>query len=47
LKTALGEMASMMTTGQRAVPAVAEGHGYQFRFREAQGALRAIFSSLR
>jgi uncharacterized protein len=47
LNTALGEMGSMMTTGQRAVPAVAEGHGYPFRFREAQRALQAIFSSLR
>lgn len=47
LNTALGEMGSIMTTGQRVVPAVAERHGYQFRFREAQRALQAIFSSLR
>ena len=43
LNTALGELGSVMTTGQRVVPAVAERHGYGFRFREVQRALQAIF----
>jgi uncharacterized protein len=44
LHAALGELGSIMTTGQRVAPAVAEGHGYQFRFPEVHGALRAIFA---
>jgi uncharacterized protein (TIGR01777 family) len=41
LRLALGEMADMLLTGQRVLPAVAEGLGYQFRYRDLAPALRA------
>jgi len=41
LKMALGDMADMLLTGQRVVPAAAEKFGYQFRYPELQGALEA------
>lgn len=39
LKMVLGEMAEMLLTGQRAVPARAQALGYQFRFPTLDGAL--------
>lgn len=41
LKLALGEMAQMLLTGQRAVPAAAEKLGFQFRYPHVQEALEA------
>lgn len=44
LRAALGEMADMLLTGQRAVPAAAEKLGYRFRFSKLSDALRDILS---
>lgn len=45
LKMLLGEMAEgLLLSGQRAVPAKAEQLGFQFRYRDLEPALRAIFS---
>jgi len=41
LRLALGEMAGMLLTGQRVVPAVAERLGYAYRYRDLASALRA------
>ena len=41
LRLALGEMADMLLTGQRVLPAVAERLGYAWRYPELRGALRA------
>ena len=41
LRIMLGEMAGMLLTGQRAVPAAAEKFGYRFRYPNLQEALRA------
>ena len=41
LKLALGEMAQMLLTGQRVVPAAAEKLGFQFRYPHLQEALEA------
>ena len=41
LRLALGEMADMLLTGQRVVPAVAERLGYRFRYPQLIAALRA------
>lgn len=41
LKLALGEMAQMLLTGQRVVPAAAEKLGFQFRYPNLQEALEA------
>jgi NAD dependent epimerase/dehydratase family enzyme len=41
LRLALGEMADMLLTGQRALPGVAERLGYAFRYRDLGAALRA------
>jgi NAD dependent epimerase/dehydratase family enzyme len=38
----LGEMAEMLVTGQRAVPAAAERLGYRFRHPELREALENI-----
>lgn len=43
LRMAFGELASVMTTGQRAIPKVALEGGYQFRFPELEPALRSVF----
>ncbi len=43
LKLALGEMADMLLTGQRVVPAKLLSHGYKFLFPKLPDALRAIF----
>jgi len=44
LRAALGEMADMLLTGQRAVPAAAEKLGYRFRYQTLPRALEAIFT---
>jgi len=41
LRLVLGEMASMLTTGQRVVPAAATAAGYEFRHPQLGGALAA------
>jgi uncharacterized protein (TIGR01777 family) len=41
LRLALGEMATMLLTGQRVLPAAALAAGYEFRYPELDGALRA------
>jgi hypothetical protein len=41
LRLMLGEMAEMLLTGQRAIPAAAQRLGYQFRFPELKAALEA------
>lgn len=43
LRVALGEMATLVLDGQRAVPRAALAAGYQFRHPELEGALRAIY----
>lgn len=43
IRAALGEMASSLLTGQRALPAVAQTHGYHFRYPEIEIAFRGIF----
>jgi uncharacterized protein (TIGR01777 family) len=45
LRTALGEMAEMLLSGQRAVPAEAEKIGYRFRYRTLRPALKNILST--
>jgi uncharacterized protein (TIGR01777 family) len=42
LQLALGEMASMLLTGQRALPASAEQRGFRFSFRTLEPALRSL-----
>jgi uncharacterized protein (TIGR01777 family) len=42
LHLALGEMATLMTTGQRVVPTVALRHGYHFQYPDLEVALRSI-----
>jgi NAD dependent epimerase/dehydratase family enzyme len=45
LKMLLGEMAEgLLLSGQRAIPAKPEQLGFQFRYRDLEPALRAIFS---
>jgi len=45
LKMLLGEMAEgLLLSGQRAIPAKVEQLGFQFRYRDLEPALRAIFS---
>jgi uncharacterized protein (TIGR01777 family) len=41
LRLALGEMADMLLTGQRALPTVAQRLGYNFRYPQLTAALRA------
>jgi uncharacterized protein (TIGR01777 family) len=43
LRLMLGEMAEMVLTGQRVVPAAALKFGYQFRYPDLQSALQACF----
>ncbi len=40
LRLALGEVSTMLLTGQRVLPAVAQAHGYRFRYPEVGAALR-------
>lgn len=42
LRLALGEMADLLLTGQRAVPAKAQALGYRFRFAELEPALADV-----
>jgi uncharacterized protein (TIGR01777 family) len=42
LRLLLGELAESLLTGQRAIPARAEGMGFQFRFSEIEPALRGL-----
>ena len=42
LRLALGEMAAMLVTGQRVVPAAAERAGYRFRYRSLGDALAEL-----
>lgn len=44
LRLALGDLASLMTAGQRVAPTVAQQGGYRFRYPFLEGALRAIFA---
>jgi uncharacterized protein (TIGR01777 family) len=41
LRMALGDMAEMLLTGQRVIPAVAEKSGYRFRYPTLEPALQA------
>ena len=41
LKLALGDLADMLLTDQRVIPAAAEKCGYQFRYRDLEPALQA------
>lgn len=43
LKAALGELSSLMTTGQRVMPVKAQQGGYQFKYSWLEDALRAIY----
>jgi uncharacterized protein (TIGR01777 family) len=43
LKIALGEMADLVLTGQRVLPAQAQKQGYHFRYPEIDQAFRGIF----
>ena len=42
LKIGLGELADMLLTGQRAIPAAAEELGFRFAYRELEPALRSL-----
>jgi uncharacterized protein (TIGR01777 family) len=42
LRALMGEMADIVLTGQRVLPAVAQSLGYTFRYPELDGALRSI-----
>jgi uncharacterized protein len=44
LRVALGDVAHVVTTGQRVLPAKALALGYAFRYPELEGALRALSS---
>ncbi len=44
LRLAFGELASVMTTGQRVFPKIALDGGYQFRFPQLEIALRSILA---
>jgi uncharacterized protein len=44
LRLVLGEMAGMLLTGQRAIPAAAEKFGYRFRYSNLPEALRVCMS---
>jgi NAD dependent epimerase/dehydratase family enzyme len=45
MKLMLGEMADMITTGQRVIPQKAQELGYQFKYPHSQQAIRAIMGS--
>ena len=42
LKMALGELSSMLLTGQRVMPVAAEEMGFRFAYRELEPALRSL-----
>ena len=43
LKMLLGELGTLMTTGQRVIPAKAMAGGYAFHYPTLESALRAVF----
>lgn len=43
LRLMLGEMAELLTAGQRVLPRGLEAHGFQFRYPDLPGALAALF----
>ena len=43
LRVVLGEMADMVLTGQRVLPAKAQAAGFEFRYPQLEPALRAIY----
>ncbi len=45
LEVVLGEVAQVITRGQRVLPARAQALGYSFRYPELAGALRAVFAA--
>ncbi|MGH7254440.1 MAG: TIGR01777 family oxidoreductase [Nitrospirales bacterium] len=45
LKLALGELATLLTTGQRIEPAVAVRHGYVFTYPDLENALQSLLES--
>ncbi|HZW31740.1 MAG TPA: TIGR01777 family oxidoreductase [Isosphaeraceae bacterium] len=47
LQLMLGEVASVITTGQKVLPAKVLALGYAFRYPNLEGALRALFSKTR
>lgn len=47
LRAALGDMADMLLTGQRVLPAKATAAGYRFRFETAEAALRDVLGRTR
>ena len=44
LQVALGELGTLMTTGQRVIPAKALSQGYVFHYPKLEPALRAIMT---
>jgi len=42
LRMAIGELSSMLLTGQRVIPAAAEEMGFRFTYRELEPALRSL-----
>jgi uncharacterized protein (TIGR01777 family) len=44
LRTLYGDMATVVTTGQRALPVRALEHGFEFRYPEIEGGLRAALA---
>jgi uncharacterized protein (TIGR01777 family) len=46
LKMVLGELGSVLTTGQKVAPVMAQQGGYGFRYPVLEGALRAIFAQV-
>jgi uncharacterized protein (TIGR01777 family) len=42
IKALYGEMAEVVTTGQNAIPALAYGHGFEFKYTELEPALRDV-----
>jgi NAD dependent epimerase/dehydratase family enzyme len=45
MKLLLGEMADMITTGQRVIPKKAEELGYKFKFPTSEQAIKQILRS--
>jgi uncharacterized protein len=44
VKVALGELGSILTTGQKVLPTVAQQRGYRFRYPFLEGAVRVIYT---
>ena len=45
IRARFGEMAEIVTEGQRAIPAVASAKGYQFLYPQLDGALSAVLAN--